>query len=358
MIHALKKDKEKKEKPQKKKVIKEKNRKIKDKAEKPQAPEIEGQVENKEAAPKKKKGKGSSLILAVVFIAGLGLLLYPSVSDWWNSFHQSRAISNYAERVSAIDEDEYEKILSSADAFNDRILKRKNQYVMSDSEMKDYKSQLDIDGSGIMGYIEISKINVSLPIYHGTDDAVLQIAIGHLDWTSLPIGGKSTHCVLSGHRGLPSAKLFTNLDKLEVGDTFVMRVLDEMFTYEVDQILIVLPQDTEALRMVKGMDYCTLVTCTPYGINSHRLLVRGHRVENAETVKEIKVTSDATRIEPLIIAPIIAAPILLLLLIVVAGTDKKRSRSKKAQSNAAEMLEKLNEYEKNKKEKDKKDKDK
>ena len=217
---------------------------------------------------------------------------------------------------------------------------------MSEENHKDYESQLNIDGNGIMGYIEIDKIGVSLPIYHGTSDAVLQVAIGHLDWTSLPIGGEGSHCVLSGHRGLPSAKLFTNLDKLEVGDTFVMRVLDEMYTYEVDRILIVLPQDTDALRIVKGMDYCTLVTCTPYGINTHRLLVRGHRTENAATVRDIKVTSDATRIDPLIIAPMIAVPILILLFIFVVGTDRRRSKRRAAEKDREELLRKLSEYEK------------
>ena len=304
----------------------------------------------------KKKKNWPTFVLAFVFIAGLGLLLYPTVSDWWNSFHQSRAISNYAEKVANIDEEEYDRILSSAYEYNDRLLKKQNQYVMSESEHKDYESQLNVAGDGIIGYIEIDKIKVSLPIYHGTSDAVLQVAVGHLDWTSLPIGGEGSHCVLSGHRGLPSAKLFTNLDKLEVGDTFVMRVLDEIFTYEVDQILIVLPQDTDALRIVKGMDYCTLVTCTPYGINTHRLLVRGHRVENAETVRDIKVTSDVTRIDPLIIASIIAAPTLLFLFFFVVGNDKRRSKRKKAEESSEEMLRKLSELGKINEEKDKKDK--
>ena len=168
-----------------------------------------------------------------------------------------------------------------------------------------------------MGYIEIPSISCTLPVYHGTSDAVLQIAVGHLDWTSLPVGGESTHCVLSGHRGLPSAKLFTDLDKVAVGDTFVLRILDEVLTYEVDQILIVEPHETEALLIEEGKDYCTLVTCTPYAINTHRILVRGERTENAAEAKNIRIVSEAAQIEPLIIAPIVAAPILLILFIML-----------------------------------------
>ena len=181
----------------------------------------------------------------------------------------------------------------------------------------EYESLLDISGQGVMGYIEIPEIDVSLPIYHGTEDPVLQVAVGHLEWSSLPVGGESTHCVLSGHRGLPSAKLFTNLDKLREGDTFLLRVLDEILTYEVDQILIVEPQDTAALEIAEGEDYCTLVTCTPYGINTHRLLVRGHRIDNIEEVKTVRVTADAVQIEPMLVAPVVAIPMLLILLILL-----------------------------------------
>ena len=177
-----------------------------------------------------------------------------------------------------------------------------------------------------MGYIEIPTIGVTLPIYHGTDETVLQVAIGHLEWTSLPVGGESSHCVVSGHRGLPSAKLFTDLDKLVVGDVFIFRVLDEILTYEVDQILIVEPHETEALRIEKGKDLCTLITCTPYGVNSHRLLVRGHRIENQEEAVIIRVTADATQIEPVIVAPIVAIPMLLVLLIGLLIPKPKRRR--------------------------------
>ena len=177
-----------------------------------------------------------------------------------------------------------------------------------------------------MGYIEIPSIQVSLPIYHGTDEAVLQVAVGHLEWSSLPVGGESTHCVLSGHRGLPSAKLFTNLDRLAVGDVFLLRVLDEVLTYEVDQILIVEPSETDALRIVGGMDYCTLVTCTPYGVNTHRLLVRGHRIENAEEARTVRVTADAVQIEPLLVAPIAAIPLLAVLLIALLIPRRAKNR--------------------------------
>jgi sortase A len=199
--------------------------------------------------------------------------------------------------------------------YNRSLIDRPNTYTLNDEQKAEYDQILDIGGLGIMGYIEVPAIGVTLPIYHGTDEAVLQIAVGHLEWTSLPVGGESSHCVVSGHRGLPSAKLFTDLDKLVVGDIFVFRVLDEILTYEVDQILIVKPNETEALLIQEGQDLCTLITCTPYGVNSHRLLVRGHRVENQEEVKAIRVTADAMQIEPVIVAPIVAIPMLLVLLI-------------------------------------------
>ena len=225
------------------------------------------------------KRHGTTVILLVVLIAGLSLLLYPSFSDWWNSMHQSRAVASYVEQVAQIDEEQYAHLWDAAWNYNRSLIDRPNTYTLSDEQKAEYDQILDIGGLGIMGYIEVPAIGVTLPIYHGTDEAVLQIAVGHLEWTSLPVGGESSHCVVSGHRGLPSAKLFTDLDKLVVGDIFVFRVLDEILTYEVDQILIVKPNETEALLIQEGQDLCTLITCTPYGVNSHRLLVRGHRVE-------------------------------------------------------------------------------
>ena len=259
----------------------------------------------------------STIVLLFILLIGLSLLLYPTVSDYWNSFHQTKAITTYAENVAALDNVSYDAIWDAARQYNRNLLNRSNSFLLSEEQKAEYESLLDISGQGIMGYIEIPEIDVSLPIYHGTEDTVLQVAVGHLEWTSLPVGGESTHCVLSGHRGLPSAKLFTNLDKLREGDTFLLRVLDEILTYEVDQILIVEPQDTAALEIVEGQDYCTLVTCTPYGINTHRLLVRGHRIDNLEEVKTVRVTADAVQIEPMLVAPIVAIPILLVLLLLL-----------------------------------------
>lgn len=266
----------------------------------------------------KKKSNVTTYLLILVLLAGLSLLLYPSFSDYWNSFHQSRAIAGYTEEVSSMDNDVYEDFRSQAQQYNEKLFlrqKTENAFLIPEEQLAEYEQLLDVTGLGIMGYIEIPSIDVSLPIYHGTSDTVLQIAVGHLDWTSLPVGGESTHCVLSGHRGLPSAKLFTNLDKLAVGDTFLMQVLDEVLTYEVDQILIVEPDETQALMIEEGKDYCTLVTCTPYGVNSHRLLVRGHRIETVQEAQAIRIPADAVQIEPLLVAPLLSLPILLILLI-------------------------------------------
>ena len=271
------------------------------------------------------KKHASTIFLILVLLIGLSLLLYPTFADWWNSFHQTRAIATYSAQVANIGDDKYAEIWDNARAYNSGLLDRPNSFLLTDEQKADYDTLLDVGGTGIMGYIEIPTIGVSLPIYHGTNEAVLQIAVGHLEWTSLPVGGESSHCVISGHRGLPSAKLFTGLDQLVVGDLFMMQILDETLTYEVDQILIVEPEDTDALVIVPGEDLCTLVTCTPYGINSHRLLVRGHRVENQEVAKTVRVTADAVQIEPVIVAPFVAAPMLVILLVaMLIGTRKRR----------------------------------
>ena len=268
----------------------------------------------------------STSVLLFILLIGLSLLLYPSVSDYWNSFHKTRAIAAYAEEVANLNQDQYDEIWAAAESYNASLTDRVNAYQLSDAQKEEYQQLLNVSGLGVMGYIEIPSIDCSLPIYHGTEESVLQIAVGHLEWSSLPVGGESTHCVLSGHRGLPSARLFTNLDKLREGDTFLLRVLDETLTYEVDQILIVEPQDTAALEIVEGQDYCTLVTCTPYGINTHRLLVRGHRIDNIEEAKIVRVTADAIQIEPLLVAPIVAIPILLLLLILLLLPKQPRKK--------------------------------
>ena len=275
---------------------------------------------------KKKTGSPITLLLILILLAGMSLLLYPTVSDYWNSFHQSRAIASYAEQVANIDDAQYEELWDAARDYNQSLLHRPNDFLLSDEQQEIYKSLLDFGGNGIMGYIEIPMIDVMLPIYHGTEESVLQIAVGHLDWTSLPVGGAGSHCVLSGHRGLPSARLFTDLDKLKVGDVFMLHVLNEILTYEIDQILIVEPQDTDPLLIEPGKDLCTMITCTPYGINSHRMLVRGHRIENQEEPKDIRITADAVRIEPLMVAPIVAVPILLVLLIILLLPKQKKGK--------------------------------
>lgn len=275
------------------------------------------------------KNRTSTIALLLVFLIGLSLLLYPTASDWWNSFHQSQAIAGYAEAVAQLDDAAYEKAFAEAQAYNENLKNRSDRYHPTPEETAQYESLLNINGSGIMGYIEIPAIGVSLPIYHGVEDTVLQIAIGHIEGTSLPVGGPGTHCVVSGHRGLPSAKLFTDLDKLVEGDVFLIRVLDEVLTYEVDQIHIVEPHEVDLLEIEEGQDLCTLVTCTPYGINSHRLLVRGHRIENQESASSIRITADAMQIEPILVAPAVAAPMLLFLLLWLLLSGSKPGGKKK-----------------------------
>lgn len=277
------------------------------------------------------KNKLTTILLILALFAGLSLLLYPTVSDYWNSLHASQAVADYAENVRNLEAEKYEQVLQDAKSYNQMLPYKQTTFALSEEEKEAYDALLDISGTGVMGYIEIPTVNISLPVYHGTEDAVLQIAVGHLEWSSLPVGGESTHCVLSGHRGLPSAKLFTNLDKLVAGDKFIMRVLDEVLTYEVDQILIVEPTDVSTLMIEAGKDLCTLVTCTPYGINSHQLLVRGHRIENQEEAQAIRVTSDAIQIGPLIVAPAVALPMLLVLLMIllVSGGKTKSAGGKK-----------------------------
>ena len=256
----------------------------------------------------------SSIILVLIFLLGLSLLLYPSFSDYWNSFHQSHAIASYAETLSVINSAEQDRIWEEARIYNETLVNKANRWIVEEEKLEEYNSLLNIAGNGIMGYVEIPTIAVELPIYHGVSDSVLQIAIGHLEGSSLPVGGEGTHCAISGHRGLPSAKLFTNLDELAKGDVFLLHVMDEILTYEVDQIRIVEPADLSALEIEEGKDLCTLITCTPYGVNSHRLLVRGHRIENIDT-KTIRVTADAMQIDPVLVAPAVAVPILLVLLV-------------------------------------------
>ena len=269
----------------------------------------------------------STILLVVIILAGLSLLLYPSFSNYWNERHQSMAIQSYGEQVAQMDNSAAQQLLQQARAYNRTLLDRENRFVLSDAETAQYEGLLDVTGTGIMGYVEIPSLDCMLPIYHGTDEAVLQIAVGHIAGSSLPVGGEGTHCVISGHRGLPSAKLFTNLDQLAEGDVFRLHVLDEILSYEVDQILTVEPHDVAALEIDPEQDLCTLVTCTPYGINSHRLLVRGHRVETVEERAPVRVSSDAAYLNRNAVALCLAAPVLVVLLL-VAILKQPRKRSK------------------------------
>lgn len=278
----------------------------------------------------KRNNSLSTILLILMLVVGLSLLLYPSFSDYWNSFTQSRAIVSYAEQVAELDSEQYDQLWQDAYTYNASLLDRRNMFLLSEEQQAEYERLLNIGGNGIMGYIEIPCIDCMLPIYHGTEESVLSVAIGHLDWTSLPVGGESSHCVVSGHRGLPSAKLFTELDRLVVGDYFMLNILDEVLTYEVDQIRIVEPDVTEDLLIQEGKDLCTLVTCTPYGVNSHRLLVRGHRVDNLEEAQQVRVTADAIIVEKMVVAPFVLAPILLVMLIALLVTTRKKNNRRKA----------------------------
>ena len=260
-----------------------------------------------------KKNKIGIILVLMLFIGVCGLL-YPSVSQYWNTKTQSRAIANYQDILATIKPEDYTAYFDAANEYN-RDLAKLNFPLKDHTKIQNYEDILNVSGSGIMGFITIQKIGIELPIYHSIRNEVLNIACGHLEGTSLPIGGESTHSVLSAHRGLPHAKLFTELDKMEIGDTFVITVLNRTVTYQVDQIKVVLPNESSDIQIVNGEDFCTLLTCTPYGINSHRLLVRGTRIENAAPI--IHVTSNAFRIDSLVATPIVAAPILLILLIVL-----------------------------------------
>jgi len=273
-----------------------------------------------------KKSK-SNLLLLIVFLIGLSLLLYPVVSDYVNDKNQSHAIAAYQKNVTALSAQDTSALLAAASAYNAQLAAGASSFTLTDAQLAAYNRLLNADGSGVMGYIEIASIGVSLPIYHGVADSVLAVGAGHLPGSSLPVGGAGTHCVLSGHRGLPSARLFTDLDQLQKGDTFVLHVLDQKLTYEVDQILIVEPQDVSALAIDPDKDLCTLVTCTPYGVNTQRLLVRGHRVENG--VQAPTAAADAAAVDPVLVAAVLAAPPLLILLLFLLLPARKKDAKKK-----------------------------
>ena len=271
------------------------------------------------------KKNSTTIILILIAVVGAGLIAYPTFADWWNGFHQTRAVNTYVSVASDLGNEKYRMMINEAERYNDALAVSGVKWNLTEEEKAEYSSVLEVTDSGMMAYIDIPKVHITLPIYHGTEEKVLQVAVGHIAGTSLPVGGAGTHCVLSGHRGLPSAKLFTDIDKLAEGDTFTITVLDRTLTYEVDQIRIVLPYELNDLSIEPDKDLCTLVTCTPYGVNTHRLLVRGHRIENAQG--EVNVIADALQVEPVYIAPFIALPLLFLLFIhmlVTSGSAKRR----------------------------------
>ncbi len=296
--------------------------------------------ENAEQLKKKKKRRSRlvNLFLTLILLGGIGLLSYPTVSDAWNTYYQSRAIIRYADDIAAMNQDEIDEMLLSGQEYNHRLLSVPNPWAMDDARMAEYDNELNLGGTGIMGYITIESINVYLPIRHTTSTDVLQTSIGHLETTSLPCGAQSwdaetetltdprdgSHCVLSGHRGLPSARLFTDLDLLKEGDLFTITILNEVLTYQVDQILIVLPNDVSALTIQKGKDYCTLVTCTPYSVNSHRLLVRGHRVGNVEAAKALVISAEAVRVPNVVVMLAVGLPMFFLFLIGLVISTRRR----------------------------------
>lgn len=276
------------------------------------------------------KSKISNILMILAFFLGISLLLYPAVSDYYNSLHQSHAVARYSEQISHLSQNKYSELLEEAYRYNEKLAQRPaTSFVLSPSDAEAYHAVLNV--AEVMSYIEIPSIRCMLPIYHGVDDTVLGSGVGHVPGSSLPVGGDSTHCVLSGHRGLPTAKLFTDLDKVMEGDRFILRTLDEILTYEVDQIRIVEPDDISSLELARGKDYCTLVTCTPYGINTQRLLVRGVRLENQKEPISICVMADAVQIEPMVVAPFAATPVFLVMLIwVLQKPSKKERRNSKA----------------------------
>ena len=277
------------------------------------APETAVDESPKKRKKKKKKVDWVTVIMVAVMVVGALIIAYPTFSDWWNSYHQTRAIASYVSAVEETDQETIDQMFAEAHAYNERLLAKPNRYVMSDAEKVEYESILDLTGTGVIGYIQISSIGVNLPVYHGVAESVLQVAIGHIEGSSLPVGGPSTHAAVSGHRGLPSARLFTDLDKLVEGDTFMLTVLDQTLTYEIDQIRIVEPQDMSDLNIVQDADFVTLITCTPYGINTHRLLVRGHRIANIDGTANIP--PEAVQIPNYVAVPAVALPMLFIYLV-------------------------------------------
>lgn len=270
------------------------------------------------------KNRKTTIILLISFFIGLSVLLYPSISSYWNSKTQSEAIIDYESMLAQYKPEDYTAIFNEADEYNKALFQLADP-LTEYTRLTQYHDVLNVSGNGMMGYITIPKISQQLPVYHGTSDSVLSVAVGHIQGTSLPVGGKSTHSVVSAHRGLPTAVLFTHLDRMEVGDTFYFTILDRTITYEVDEIRIVEPHDASLIRVVEGKDYCTLLTCTPYGINTQRLLVRGHQVDANQT-RNIYIANEAYRIEPLIVMPVVALPVIFALLVYVMVAPVKKEK--------------------------------
>ena len=275
---------------------------------------------------KKQSGKFTTVILVLVFLAGLSLLLYPTVSNYWNSLHQSQSITSYDKQVNQLQEEEYERLWTAAEAYNESLLRRDYGFSLTKEQQAAYPDMLSLGGSDVMGYLEIPAIGATLPVRHSTETDVLAKAVGHLEWSSLPVGGESTHCVLSGHRGLPSSELLTNIDRLEIGDSFYLHVLGQVLEYQVDQIAVVEPTDFSLLGITEGKDYVTLLTCTPYGINSHRLLVRGSRVQaEEESDSTVHVTNEVRGLDAmyLVAAALLALIIAVFVFLLLSGKKKK-----------------------------------
>lgn len=265
----------------------------------------------------------ATVILLVSFFIGLCVLLYPSISSYWNSKTQSEAIVDYESMLALYKPEDYTALFEAATAYNTKLAGLDMPLRQYPQITQEYWKTLDVTGTGMMGYITVPKISQELPVYHGTSDSVLGMAVGHLEGTSLPIGGVGNHTVVSAHRGLPTAVLFTHLDRMEVGDIFYFTILDRTITYEVDQIRIVQPDDVSLIGMESEKDYCTLLTCTPYGINTQRLLVRGHQV-NASQSRNLYIANEAYRVDTLIVMPMVALPIILVLLIYVMFAPVKK----------------------------------
>jgi sortase A len=292
-----------------------------------------------EIKKKKKKKDKTTILIVLVLLVGVGLITYPSFSNYWNMLHQSRAIVDYQETVDNNSDEENQKMLEEAQTYNEKLAQQSLNLNLTDAEKEEYDSILDVTGTGIMGYISIESLDIDLPIYHDTTESVLQIAVGHLAGTSLPIGGNNTHSVLTGHTGLPSARLFTDIDKLKKKDTFQITVLNQTITYEVDDIRTVLPDEIDTLGIEQDKDLCTLVTCTPYGINTHRLLVTGHRIPNPKK-KYDRVQREKERLQRAILLLSLIAAIILITIVVICvkkykikkngktGNEKRKNKRK------------------------------